>query len=195
MNRKPFAHACFVALLLASSPGTLAWEFGFSAPVKGYEPSLPQGGQLMFQIWMDEDLIKKLNLWPGPKMVKLQWFAPGQTAMPYTAWAGQAAPPGQATLNGPFPDGSFSGSVTVSHSLFPHPGKWQVRVMLVERPDLGPDSRFFNVLPAVPAVKQLPPGNLAPAPGGAIVPPPGGRQSGDQSGSAPLRGRTPAPTR
>lgn len=195
MNRKPFAHACFVALLLASSPGALAWEFGFSAPPKNVELNLTQGGQLMFQLHMDEDLIKRLNLWPGPKVVKLEWFAPGQTAMPYAAWAGQAAPPGQATLNGPFPDGSYGGSVTVSHSLFPHPGKWQVQVKLIEYPSLGYDYRYFNVLPAVPSVKQLPPGNLAPAPGGAIIPPTGGRQSGDQGGSAPLRGRTPAPTR
>jgi hypothetical protein len=186
--------SCFAALLAAASAAALAWEFGFSAPAKGLEPNLTQGGQLTFQIRMDEDLIKKLNLWPGEKKVKLEWQAPGQ-AMPYTAWAGQAAPPVFAILAGPFPDGSFSGSVTVGHNQFPHPGKWQVTVKLIERPDVGGDYRHFNVVPAVPVVQKGAAPAATMAPGGPVmVPPPAGGQGG-QSGNAPARGRAPAPTR
>jgi hypothetical protein len=177
------ARTLIAALLFAVSTCALAWEFGFSAPVKGFTPDLPAGGQL--------NLIQKLNLWPGPKLVKPQWFAPGQYNLAYMVWAGQASPPSQNTLVGPFSDGSHSGAVAVPHSLFPHPGKWQVTVKSADRPDLGGDYRYFNVLPAVPNKKSQPPANVTVLPGGPIMPPAASGQSGDRSGNAPSRTRIP----
>lgn len=185
------AHLLAATLLLAGSPAAVAWEFGFSNPVKGYEPTLAQGGQLVFEARMDADLIKKLNLWPGPKNATLHWFAPGQGQLEYGAWAGQASPPKTLTLGIPLDNGGYAGSVTVSHSLFPKSGKWRVELRSPDRPDLGGDVRHFTVLGVPDAKMKDQPNQAIVVPGGPVMltppPPPAGGQGGGQSGSAPRR--------